>query len=118
MGATEEQMAILSDLHVTHVTYILLLYSIAFLLYLFVSLLLSLYANHVWPVTDLKNAIRKKEDGIENGGAGASNGPFREADTHMRDAEEFELEGLMSEDESAEADSLVNGRSRKETQHL
>ena len=118
MGATEEQMAILSDLHVTHVSYILLLYSIAFLLYLFVSLLLGLYAKHAWPVTDSKNITRKKEDAIENGGAGISNGPFGEGDARMRDAEEFELEGLMSEDESAEADSLVNGRSRKETQHL
>ena len=118
MGATEEQMAILSDLHVTHVTYILLLYSIAFLLYLFVSLLLRLYANHVWPVINSKNVNRKKEDAIESGGAGASNGSFSEADVHMRDADEFELEGLMSEDESAEADSLANGSSRKETQHL
>lgn len=34
MGATEEQMALLSDAHVTHVSYVLILYSIAFLLYL------------------------------------------------------------------------------------
>lgn len=34
MGATEEQMALLSDAHVTHVSYVLILYSVAFLLYL------------------------------------------------------------------------------------
>jgi len=34
MGATEEQMALLSDAGVTHVAYILILYSIAFLLFL------------------------------------------------------------------------------------
>lgn len=34
MGATEEQMQLLSDSGVTHVSYILILYSIAFLLFL------------------------------------------------------------------------------------
>jgi hypothetical protein len=34
MGATEEQMQFLSDHHVTHVSYILILYSISFLLFL------------------------------------------------------------------------------------
>lgn len=34
MGATEEQMALLSDAGVTHVSYILILYSIAFLMFL------------------------------------------------------------------------------------
>jgi hypothetical protein len=34
MGATEEQMQLLSDHHVTHVSYILILYSISFLLFL------------------------------------------------------------------------------------
>lgn len=34
MGATEEQMALLSDAHVTHVSYVLILYSMSFLLYL------------------------------------------------------------------------------------
>lgn len=34
MGATEEQMALLAGAHVTHVSYILILYSISFLLFL------------------------------------------------------------------------------------
>lgn len=34
MGATEEQMRMLSDAHVTHVSYILILYSLAFLMFL------------------------------------------------------------------------------------
>jgi len=34
MGATEEQMAALSNAHVTHVSYILILFSISFLLFL------------------------------------------------------------------------------------
>jgi hypothetical protein len=34
MGATEEQMKLLSDANVTHVSYVLILYSIAFMLFL------------------------------------------------------------------------------------
>jgi hypothetical protein len=34
MGATEEQMQLLSDANVTHVSYILILYSVAFILFL------------------------------------------------------------------------------------
>jgi len=34
MGATEEQMVLLSAAGVTHVSYILILYSVAFLLFL------------------------------------------------------------------------------------
>jgi hypothetical protein len=34
MGATEEQMQLLSDAGVDHISYLLMLYSIAFLLYL------------------------------------------------------------------------------------
>lgn len=34
MGATEEQMALLSSKSVTHVSYILLIFSVAFLLFL------------------------------------------------------------------------------------
>ena len=39
MGATEEQMQLLSDANVTHVSYVLILLSIAFLLFLCKSLL-------------------------------------------------------------------------------
>lgn len=38
MGATEEQMKLLSDSGITHVSYILILYSIAFILFLCKSL--------------------------------------------------------------------------------
>jgi hypothetical protein len=41
MGATEEQMQILADAHVTHVSYVFILYSIAFLLFLCKSTILS-----------------------------------------------------------------------------
>lgn len=96
MGATEEQMALLSGAHVSHVSYILILYSISFLLFLFVSMLLNLYASYVWPLDPAA-----KKDGIA---AATTNGAPREnghIDRRTRDAEEFELEGLMSDDEDS-----------------
>lgn len=95
MGATEEQMALLSGAHVSHVSYILILYSIAFLLFLFVSMLLHLYASYAWP---LDPAVAKK-DGME----GTNRVPIANGhvDRRVRDAEEFELEGLMSDDENS-----------------
>lgn len=42
-------MSYLSAAHVTHVSYILILFSLSFLLYLFVNILLHIYATHTWP---------------------------------------------------------------------
>lgn len=92
MGATEEQMALLSNAHVSHVSYILILYSISFLLFLFVAMLLHLYASHAWP---LEPASTKGEMAGANG-APRMNGHI---ERRMKDAEEFELEGLMSDDD-------------------
>lgn len=92
MGATEEQMAFLSEAHVSHVSYILILYSVSFLLFLFVAMLLHLYASHAWPL----DAATKNEETAEANGAPRMNGHI---ERRMRDAEQFELEGLMSDDE-------------------
>ena len=54
MGATEEQMSLLAGAGVTHVSYILILYSFAFILYLFVNVLLHLYATYAWPTERAK----------------------------------------------------------------
>jgi len=105
MGATEEQMALLATLGVSHVAYILVIYSIAFLLFLFVCMLLQLYANHAWPIEPRKPLALKKDDGV-NGSTGGLNGHARDRDRRVRDAEEFELEGLMSEDEREGAELL------------
>ncbi|KAL9061890.1 MAG: hypothetical protein Q9206_000228 [Seirophora lacunosa] len=101
MGATEEQMALLSNAHVSHVSYILILYSISFLLFLFVAMLLHLYASHAWP---LEPASTKGEMAGANG-APRMNGHI---ERRMKDAEEFELEGLMSDDD----DNGVSGIER------
>lgn len=92
-------MALLATAHVSHVSYILLLYSLSFLLFLFVSLLLHLYATHTFPPAELKSA---------NGSLG-ERGVTGHAGVMARDAEEFELEGLISDDEE-ETLGKVNGR--------
>jgi hypothetical protein len=130
-------MRLLSDADVTHVSYILILYSVAFLLYLFVNILLYVYASHAWP-DDESNGVRSasgrgahsggggssrgssllsvagpsgandhgyKTSGLPNGGVnGTANGSARlpkhrgTASQQVRDAEEFELEGLISDE--------------------
>ena len=141
MGATEEQMRYLSDADVTHVSYILILYSIAFMLYLFVNILLYIYASHTWP-DDESNGMRSSHSrsrsiilpGDVSGGpsgsyarkpshingaaigngqivlpTGPANGSVRlprhrgTDSQQVRDAEEFELEGLISDGEADDA---------------
>lgn len=97
MSATEEQMALLSTAHISHVSYILLLYSVSFLLFLFVSLLLHMYAVHALPPAE-PNPMDVEGERRING----------HADPSLRDAEEFELQGLISDEEEVVAKS--NGR--------
>lgn len=132
MGATEEQMRLLSDADVTHVSYILILYSIAFLLYLFVNILLYVYASHAWPDDESNGTSSHGSHGrsmslavpgpsgprkhskfgpatttgnghinLPSAANGSARLPrHRTTDSQqVRDAEEFELEGLISEGE-------------------
>lgn len=62
MGATEEQMQVLADGHVTHVSYVLILYSISFLLFLCKCNHLQTYAvpqQHFWltPISQLSSCF-------------------------------------------------------------
>jgi hypothetical protein len=148
MGATEEQMQFLSDAGVTHVSYILLLYSITFLLFLFVNMLLHLYAVHAWPDDETNGrkearlhsrnasvALGSQRPGIlkrysdaesptTNGVHGGANGKVkmprhRPTDSQqVRDAEEFELEGLITdgEDDEGIADLKQKNRFNKSTE--
>ncbi|KAF3406861.1 hypothetical protein DPV78_000917 [Talaromyces pinophilus] len=136
MGATEEQMQLLSDAGVTHVSYILILYSVAFILFLFVNILLHIYAVHAFPESATTNANTHAEDGFmpklhrqdssssytvvndgfPNGGS-AVNGlhPRSRAEAQqIQDAEAFELQGLISEDEHDEHETASGSRRRKE----
>ncbi|KAL9117156.1 MAG: hypothetical protein Q9187_006312 [Circinaria calcarea] len=128
MGATEEQMALLASSHVTHVSYVLLLYSLAFLLFLFVSMLLRLYANAAWPLSASPSLLvsegvlaPKKDDGENGIVVGNGNGIGIGHLGRVRDAEEFELEGLMSDAEDADEVSIGSssaGGGKKETQRV
>ncbi|OQO04502.1 hypothetical protein B0A48_09424 [Cryoendolithus antarcticus] len=107
MGATEEQMALLASNNVTHVAYILILFSISFLLFLFVLMLLSLYSANTKAVP-----APRKDDGERPLTNGPANGHPRipnAADRQAADAQEFELEGLMSDDDDVEGGALTKG---------
>lgn len=94
-------MTLMAAANVSHVSYILLLYSVSFLLLLFVCMLLHLYATHALPTaskSDIAIADGASGEEILNNVAGGRLGNGHAARI-ARDAEEFELEGLMSDDE-------------------
>jgi len=103
MGATEEQMQLLSDAHVTHVSYVLILLSIAFSLFLFVNMLIHLYAVHTWSEDAKDDAEAPRANGLTNGHANGNGNGYARANRQIQDAEEFELSGLDSDDEDDEA---------------
>ncbi|KAI0159960.1 hypothetical protein GGR52DRAFT_563728 [Hypoxylon sp. FL1284] len=86
MGATEEQMALVAASGMDHVAYILILYSLAFLVFLFANALITVYDRNATP--DLRKDA-----------ANGRLGPRVNGNVPIRDAQEFELEGLMSDDE-------------------
>lgn len=84
MGATEEQMVLIADSTMDAVSYVLVLFSLAFLAFLFVNILVYIYD---------RNAAESAA-AVPGGGGGGG----RE-DQWVRDAEEFELDGLVSDGE-------------------
>jgi hypothetical protein len=102
MGATEEQMQLLHDAGITHVSYVLILYSIAFILFLFVNILLHIYAVHAWPNSAKLSAHSRSSsttDPVQD--STFINGHARSASEtqQVHDAEAFELQGLISDEE-------------------
>lgn len=95
MGATEEQMQLISDAGITHVSYVLVLYSFAFLIFLFTNMLLHLYAINSSPPVPPKDV----DAPARAPRLPRVNGHTPSDSRQIRDAEEFELEGLMSEDD-------------------
>ncbi|CAG7940419.1 unnamed protein product [Penicillium nalgiovense] len=95
MGATEEQMLLLHNAGVTHVSYVLILYSIAFIVFLFVNILLHIYAVHAWPNSESTNQDGPMYSTLN----GNANGRARSNSQQIQDAEAFELHGLISDDE-------------------
>ncbi|KAI1822731.1 hypothetical protein F4861DRAFT_532041 [Xylaria intraflava] len=87
MGATEEQMELISNSGMDHIAYILILFSLASILFLFTLMLIHVYDRNVSP------------DNSQKDGAAGRLGPRLSGNVPIRDANEFELEGLMSDDE-------------------
>lgn len=105
MGATEEQMELLDKSPMDHVAYILILYSLAFLTFLFVCLLLHIYDRAAYSSDAFKslNAAGTREEAVT------------EAERRrLRDVEEFELDGLMTDDEDDEQAANKRLLSKKE----
>ncbi len=92
MGATEEQMGLVAHSGIDHVAYILILYSLAFLLFLFVNMLIYVYDRSANAA-----ALAKPQ-----GNGHTRSGGRAQEEGQLRDAGEFELEGLMSDDEDEE----------------
>lgn len=84
MGATEEQMKLLSDAGISHVSYVLILYSISFLLFLFANILL-----HIYTLGSMGVSLSRDEETTSLKVKGQD-----------ADADDFELEDLMDEYDS------------------
>ncbi|KAJ3579009.1 hypothetical protein NPX13_g1556 [Xylaria arbuscula] len=95
MGATEEQMALVADSGMDHIAYILILFSLASLLFLFTLMLI-----HLYDVNANRDSLHKSADT-------GRLGPRLDGHVPIRDANEFELEGLMSDDEEVNPAKLA-----------
>lgn len=103
MGATEEQMLLVAGSPMDHISYILILFSMAFLVFLFSNMLIHLYDRLANPDLNTKTFTNGYQD---------ANGHAAE-EGRVRDADEFELEGLDSDDEDDEGRGMLR-RSREE----
>lgn len=100
MGANEEQLILLAGAGIDYVSYLLVLYSVAFLLYLFVNILVSIYASANPPATKSTGTTGRRRPGLPP----ISTAPRRERSADARAAEEFELQGLISDDEGVDVE--------------
>lgn len=98
MGATEEQMLLVNESGIDHVAYVLILYSLAFLTFLFTNVLVNLWDRSVNGLDAAKgiNGINGHAPGPHGRGATSVD------ERRLRDVEEFELDGLMTDDEDEE----------------
>lgn len=79
------------------VSYILILFSLAFLVFLFANMLIHLYDRLANPAINTKD--------LGNGHLHANGRAVEEG--QLRDAEEFELDGLMSDEEGDEGRAML-----------
>ncbi|CAG7565252.1 unnamed protein product [Fusarium equiseti] len=105
MGATEEQMLLVAGSAMDHVSYILITFSLASLMFLFVNMLIGLWDRLAHPVLDTK----------ELGSNHYANGQAVESG-QLRDAQEFELDGLMSDDDDDPSRQMLNDNNTRTAQ--
>lgn len=96
MGATEEQMNLIASSSMDPVSYILILFSLAFMLFLFVNMLIHLCDRLLSDATG----------GKYSNGQINLNGSSRE-EARLGDAEEFELGGLSDDDDNDEGRRML-----------
>lgn len=92
-------MHLVSESGIDAVAYVLIIYSLAFLLFLFTNVLVYLYDSSVNQPAKVNGYV------AANGANGHASGPRGAAsadERRLRDVEEFELDGLMSDDEDEE----------------
>ena len=85
-------MDLVAHSRLDHVSYILILYSLAFLMFLFVNMLVGVYDRAAGGPAAAHQADDRPSMRNRTGAEGRQ----------LRDAEEFELDGLMSDDEDEE----------------
>ncbi|RYO83722.1 hypothetical protein DL766_005839 [Monosporascus sp. MC13-8B] len=103
MGSNEEQLDLVANSGLDHVAYILILFSLAFMVFLFVNMLINIYDGSANPEAQIKET------------ANGRLGPRLNGNVPVRDAQEFELEGLMSDDGDDDDDRKQNERTVPDT---
>ncbi|KAF5006998.1 hypothetical protein FDECE_6646 [Fusarium decemcellulare] len=101
MSATEEQMNLVAGSAMDHVSYILIIFSLASLLFLFTNMLVHLWDRLSNPPLNTKNfgTTHSRVNGraVEDG--------------QLQDAQEFELEGLTSDDDDDPSQRMLGPNS-------
>lgn len=97
-------MLLVAGAGISHVAYVLVIYSFALLLFLFTNILINLYASN-------EPSLALPKDSEQQLRMPRLNGHRPTESAQIRDAEEFELEGLMSDDEPPETPTIHGKRS-------
>ncbi|KAJ2898512.1 hypothetical protein MKZ38_003862 [Zalerion maritima] len=115
MGATEEQMDLVALGGMDHVSYILVMYSMALLTFLFANMLITVYYRAQNPPSAEQEGRNEAYNNVPGGRMGGTSMDSRRA----RDVEEFELDELVSDDDDEDDEAndetrrLVGGRGKE-----
>jgi hypothetical protein len=110
MGSNEEQIQLLVSAHVDHVSYALVLYSLAFVVYfctphIFFSILILVILFQIWLYSvsgrNSQSGMPKYDHPVGSGHTRLTSMEQR----RVRDVEEFELGGLLEDEDADKRDS-------------